>query len=254
MPRLKHRSLLDGIATKDRDMKTSFSIDGHAYTLHTAFNGTNAGDVIEQSRHYNDGLDFFHGSDSTTATVFLVAKEKVPLFVRKLESFMRALASASVRRDTAEDLLELTEYFNFAVLHKSIEGGPFDFFVTNFMFDWFPERDAAVQQLSESTGAALSKLSSMVLSVGSAYGDASMEHYARAYLAQRGLLAPDFDGCPMLGEDFTYEELVPVFNEPPETILPQFLAVYFRHTPGPKGKLGEERWTPFWDAIERLET
>ncbi len=233
-------------------MKTPFTIDGHTYTLHTAFNGTNAGDVIAQSRHYNDGLDFFHGSDGTTATVFLVAKEQVPVFVRKLETFMRALAGSSVRRDTAEDLLELTEYFNFAVLQKSIDGGSFDFFVTNFLFDWFPERDISVQQLSESTGVELSKLASLVLSAGSALGDDSGEAYARAYLVQRGLLAPNIVGLSELGEDFTYEELSPIFNEPAETILPKFFAVYFGHTPGPNGEPDED-WDTFIQAIGGLE-
>lgn len=214
-------------------MRKDLVLNGHAYTLHTAFMDTKAGAIIEASRYVNWGLDFFHGSDSTTVTVFLVAKERVPAFVQQLEKIMQSLEDKPVRKDSSHHLFELTECFNFAVLHKDTQTNPFDFFVTNFMFEWCPELKDMANTLHA--------LSSFVLSAGADCGDASVEDYARAYLVSRGMLVPDDDEGSGLDENFAFNELIPIFNVPAEIILPHFVNTYFKHIPGPTGLQYEPR-------------
>lgn len=231
-------------------MNTRFNIDGHAYALYRAFRGSQAGKVIKESRGYNEGMDYFLGSDCATVTVFLVAKDNVPLFIAEMESFIQTLAKTKILAEQAEELLELTEYFNFAILHKNIENASFDFFVTNFMFDWHPFANAVLTPLSESTGGKLQKLSSFVIAAGSAYGDASVRAYAQEYLVAKGLMSGEVDNDFDM-DNYTYEEVVPVFNAPAEEVLAAFIRLYFQNIPLPSSA-EDSIDVLFHQAIERL--
>ena len=153
-------------------MNTSINVDNQQYQLFCT-SKSNAPTYIDATRTFNNGMDFFFGSDSDTATIYLVPKKKVAKFKTLINSIID-----DIEQNEDPSKFYENKIYDLAFLYKETNDSTYDIFISNFSMDMI---NIDIYQSDIDT---LNYIADFIVSGGADFSDETIFDFILSYLIQ----------------------------------------------------------------------